>query len=198
MSLYPTLLTPDAVQGAFSLPQDIRLLTTQHLVEAGAREQQHPWLVVAGWLCQHLSMAGKAAGIQGERSSLLHELVRVKGAPKQLQPALPPAFLIENMAVQCHLDPQISQQAFDTVCSIIGPPVMLDAAQFGSLADRVRNWWTNLCTPAELAGAAAHVKRPPGRTVSLALSAGRAAQEVRTADRWPRYCCNVPGEPTQA
>ena len=64
MSLYPTLLTPDAVQGAFSLPQDIRQLTTQHLVEAGAKEQQHPWLVVAGWPCQDLSMAGKAAGLQ--------------------------------------------------------------------------------------------------------------------------------------
>ena len=198
MSLYPTLLTPDAVQGAFALPQDIRLLTTQHLVEAGAREQQLPWLVVAGWPCQDLSMAGKAAGLRGERSSLLHELVRVIGALQQLQPTLPPAFLIENVAFQCHLNPQISQQDFDTVCSMIGQPVMLDAAQFGSLAHRVRNWWTNLCTPAELAGAAAHVKHPPGCTVSLALSAGRTAQEVRTADRPPRYCCNVPGAPMQA
>jgi hypothetical protein len=54
-----------STEGAFSLPQDIRLLTTQHLVEAGAREQQHPWLIVAGWPCQDLSMAGKAAGLRG-------------------------------------------------------------------------------------------------------------------------------------
>jgi hypothetical protein len=198
MSLYPTLLTPDAVQGAFSLPQDIRDLTTENLVAAGAQHQQLPWLVVAGWPCQDLSMAGKAAGLRGERSSLLHELVRVIGALQQLQPSLPPAFLIENVAFHCHPSKHISQQDFSTVCEMIGQPVMLDAAQFGSLAHRVRNWWTNLCTPAELASAAAQVKRPPGRTVSLALSAGRTAQDVRSADRWPRYCCNVPGAPMQA
>jgi site-specific DNA-cytosine methylase len=197
MSLY-TLLAPDAVQGAFSLPQDIRDLSTEHLVAAGAQQQQHPWLVVAGWPCQDLSIAGKAAGLQGERSSLLHELVRVIGALQQLQPDLHPAFLIENVAFQCHPSKHISQQDYNTACDMIGQPVMLDAAQFGSLAHRVRNWWTNLCTPAELASAAAQVKRPPGRTVSLALSAGRTAQEVRTADRWPRYCCNVPGAPMQA
>lgn len=198
MALYPTLLTPDAVQGAFDLPQDIRQLTTQHLVAAGAREQQHPWLVVAGWPCQDLSMAGKAAGLQGERSSLLHELARVIGALQQLQPDLPPAYLIENVAFQCHPQPHIAEQDFATTCNMIGQPVMLDAAQFGSLAHRVRNWWTNLCSPAELACAAAQAKRPSGRTVSLALAAGRTAQEVHAADRWPRYCCNVPGEPMQA
>jgi DNA (cytosine-5)-methyltransferase 1 len=90
-SLYPTLLSPAAVQGAFSLPQDIRQLTTQQLVEAGATTQQHPWLVVAGWPCQELSMAGKGAGLRGERSSLLHELVRVIGTLQQLQPDIPPA-----------------------------------------------------------------------------------------------------------
>jgi hypothetical protein len=197
-SLYPTLLSPAAVQGAFSMPQDIRQLTTQQLVEAGAKAQQHPWLVVAGWPCQDLSMAGKGSGLRGERSSLLHELVRVIGTLQQLQPDMPPAYLLENVAFQCHPNQAIAVQDYKTVCAMIGKPVTLDAAQFGSLAHRVRNWWTNLCTPAELEGAAAQVVRPAGRTVSLALGHGRQPQPVRTADRPPRYCCNVPGQPMQA
>jgi hypothetical protein len=48
-ALYPLLLPANAVQGAFSLPQDIRQLTTSDLIAAGASKPKHPWLVVAGW-----------------------------------------------------------------------------------------------------------------------------------------------------
>jgi site-specific DNA-cytosine methylase len=198
MALYPTQLTPAVIQGAFSLPQDIRKLTTTHLVAAGAKQQQHPWLVVAGWPCKDLSLAGKGAGLKGERSSLLHELVRVVGSLQQLQPDLPPAYLIENVAFQTHPNQAIAERDFQQVCSMIGYPVMLDAAQFGSLAHRVRNWWTNLCIHTELLSATAQVQRPAGRTVDLALAPGRQPQAVRSADRFPRYPCNTTGQPMQA
>jgi len=198
MSLYPTLLSANAVQGAFSLPNDIRALSTAHLVAAGAQQQQHPWLVVAGWPCQDFSRAGKAEGLLAERASLLHELVRVIGALQQLQPHLPPAYIIENVAMQFHSAERIAVADYNQICSILGNPTVLDAAQFGSLAHRVRNFWTNLCTPAQLCAAAAQVERPPGRTVSMALGPGRSAQPVKVADRPPRFCCNVPGQPMQA
>lgn len=132
------------------------------------------------------------------RSSLLHELVRVVGTLQQLQPDLPPAYLIENVAFQTQKDSKIAVTDYQTVCDMIGYPVVLDAAQFGSLAHRVRNWWTNMCTQAELMAAVSHVQRPSGRTVSLALAPGRQAQPVRSADRLPRYLCNLPGHPMQA
>ncbi|KAF6249413.1 hypothetical protein COO60DRAFT_970363 [Scenedesmus sp. NREL 46B-D3] len=97
------------VQNAFSLPQDIRQLTTSDLIAAGASMPKHPWLVVAGWPCQDLSQAGSGAGLQ-----------------------------------------------------------------------------------------AAQVVRPANRTVSIALGPGRYPQQVKTADRFPRYSCNKPGEPMTA
>ena len=197
-ALYPTLLPPTALQGAFSLPQDITALSTAHLVAVGAARQQHPWLVVAGWPCQDYSPAGRAAGQAGARATLLCDLVRVIGALQQLQPRLPPAYVIENTAMQLHRQPRIAVRDFELVCAAIGQPVMLDAAQFGSLTHRLRNFWSNLCSPAQLATAAAQVERPPGRTVSLALGPGREPQLVRLPDRPPRHPCNVPGEPMQA
>jgi hypothetical protein len=198
MALYPDLLPATAVQNAFTLPQDIRQLTADHLVAAGASKQQHQWLVVAGWPCQDMSLAGKAAGLRGERAALLFDLIRVIGALQQLQPDLPPGYLIENVAFQHHKDPAISRGDFQTVCAMIGTPTLIDAAQFGSLAHRVRNYWTNLCTQPQLSTALAQVVRPPNRTVSLALGPGREPQPVRVADKSPRFCCNVPGEPMQA
>lgn len=198
MALYPTLLQASAVQHAFCMPQDIRLLTTEHLVSVVAADGQHQWLVVAGWPCQDLSAAGKAAGLQGERSALLHHLVRVIGALQQLQKSLPPAYIIENVPMQFHPDKRIAMRDFNTVVNMIGNPVVLDAAQFGSLAHRVRNFWCNLCTPMQLAAAASQVVRPAGRTVHLALEPGRAPVQVRAADKPPRYCCNTPGTPMQA
>eukprot|EP00882_Tetradesmus_deserticola_P002735 GHRQ01002908.1.p1 GENE.GHRQ01002908.1~~GHRQ01002908.1.p1 ORF type:complete len:1949 (-),score=411.99 GHRQ01002908.1:1876-7140(-) len=198
MALYPLLLPASAIQNAFSLPQDIRQLTTSDLITAGATAPKDPWLVVAGWPCQDLSLAGTGAGLQGERSGLLQDLVRVIGALQQLQPEMPPGYIIENVAMQFHNNPTIAQQDFMRICSMIGQPTVLDAAQFGSLAHRVRNFWTNLCTPAQLRAAAAQVPRPANRTVSIALGPGRYPQQVQYVDRPPRYCCNKPGEPMTA
>jgi hypothetical protein len=81
---------------------------------------------------------------------------------------------------------------------IIGHPVMLDAAQFGSLTHRVRNYWTNLCAATTLCCCLACSLRPAHRTVSLALGPGRNPQPVRVTDQFPPYVCNTPGAPMQA
>jgi site-specific DNA-cytosine methylase len=197
MALYLLLLPASAVQNAFSLPQDSRKLTTSDLIAAGASTPKHPWLVVAGWPCQDLSQAGPGTGLQGKRSSRLHDLVRVIGALQQLQPEMPPGYIIENVAMQFHSNPAIAQQDYMRICSMIGQSTVLDAAQFGSLAHRVRNFWTNLCTRARLCAAATQVVRPANRT-SIALGPGRHPQEVTAADKFPRYCYNKPGEPMTA
>lgn len=197
MMQYPLLLPPSAVANMFSLPQDIKLVNTSHLVAAGAANQQDQWLVVAGWPCQDLSAAGKKQGLAGARSALLTELVRVIGVLQQLQVTHPPAYVIENVAFQFADSPTL-QADYTRVCSIIGQPTVLDAARFGSLAHRVRNFWSNMCSPEQLCAAAAQVQRPPNRTVALALGPGRHPQLVRAPDYPPRYPCNRPGEPMQA
>jgi hypothetical protein len=196
-ALFPALLPPQALEGAFSLPQDVRLIKTEHLVSAGAAQQDSQWLVVGGWPCQDFSNAGKRRGLQGERASLLSELTRLVGTLQQLQPKLPPAYIIENVAFQLSCRPHLAAD-FEQVCGVLHAPVVLDAAAFGSLAHRVRNWWTNLCAPRLLVAAAQQVKRPAGRGVHLALGPGRHAQPVKNADQPPRWPCDAPGRPRQA
>lgn len=48
-------------------------------------------------------------------------------------------------------------------------PVLLDAAQFGAYAYRLRNWWCNWLTPGELEAVAAVVRRAPHRYVDSIL-----------------------------
>ncbi|KAF8056149.1 pol [Scenedesmus sp. PABB004] len=197
-ALYPDLLPTSALQGMFSLPQDVREITTWHLVQEGASLQRQPWLVVGGWPCQDLSTAGSGAGLRGARSGLLTEIVRLIGTLQQLQPDQPPCYLLENVPVQWHSDNRIAEEDFKVICDALGQPTVLDAAQFGSRAHRVRAFWTNACSPAQLAAAAAQVQRPPGLTVSQILEPGRREQPVKHPDFPPRYPCNVPGQPMAA
>ncbi len=94
---YPHLLSPEALSGCFQqLPQDIRQVNQTHLRDCvGRRDGQ--WLVVAGWPWQDLSQAGNSAGITGERSRLLRDVVRIVSTLQHLMPAGPPAYLIENV-----------------------------------------------------------------------------------------------------
>jgi hypothetical protein len=105
---------------------------------------------------------------------------------------MPPGYIIENVAMQFHSNTAIAQGDYARICSRIGQPTVLDAAQFGSLAHRVRNFWTNLFTPAQLCPAASQVIRPANRTVSIVLGPGRYPQQVKAADRFPRHSCNKP------
>ena len=194
-SRYPSLLQPAALEASFSiLPADIRQVGSQQMLQAVQHAPVLQWLVVAGWPCQDFSSAGKGRGMAGSRAQLLHDVVRIIGTLQQLCTTHPPAYLLENVALQLHSNSSISQRDFQHVCSIIGSPVLIDAAQFGSLAHRQRNYWTNLCTTGRLLAALTHVQRPPGRDVSLALQPHRLAFPMQRPDRPPQYCCNLPGQ----
>lgn len=196
---YPQQLTAAAVKAAFSqLPQDVRKIQQQHLVAAGALEGEQ-WLVVAGWECQDLSHAGEGQGLAGQRSGLFFELVRTLKQLQQLQEGSPkPAYVLENVDFQNHLDAAISTEDFSTVCSIIGQPIVLDAARFGSRAHRVRNWWTNLAPVHQLEAAKQQVQRQPGLLVSDILENGRQENAVQRGDSAPRYPCNRVGRAMEA
>jgi hypothetical protein len=81
---------------------------------------------------------------------------------------------------------------------MIGQPALVDAAQFGSLAHRLRNYWSNLCSPKQLMGALQQVVRPEGRTAQLALQPNMAARTVYRADQPPFYVCNSAAQPRAA
>ena len=127
----------------------------------------------------------------------MYDVVRIISTLQQLC-LHPPAYILENVAFQLHRNSSISQLDFSTVCSIIGTPLLVDAAQFGSYAHRLRNLWTNLDSTARLQAAISMVQRPPGRQVHQALQPGRVAMPVHRTDQPPQYVCNIAGQPREA
>ena len=168
------------------------------LLAAGAK-QLHPvqWLVVAGWECQDLSPAGSGQGLHGRHSSTFHDLVRIIGLLQNLQKRRPPAYLLENAATQ-HNFKHVQVRSVDhaAICSVLGPPVCVDAAQLGARAHRLRNWWSNLADPRRLSYALMQFQRPP-RSVQDAglLGAGRVTAIAEMRERAPWASVNEPGKP---
>ena len=97
---YPHLLPASATQDTFTaLPMDVTQCTTEKLIQAGARDSRQ-WLVIAGPECKDFSPAGGNRGVQGMHAHTLQHCVRIIGTLQQLQPDLPPLFVVENAAMQ--------------------------------------------------------------------------------------------------
>jgi hypothetical protein len=199
---HPTLLPPSALEYAFAaLPQDVYQLSDQ-LLAALMRRHAGQWLVVGGWECQDLSPAGSSRGLQGQRSSTFYPLMRIlqalqAAAVQQQQP--PPAYLVENTAFQHNWrSDQVSQQDFQQVVDHLGQPLLLDAAQFGSYAHRLRNFWTNLAPTQQLQQLCSVITRDPSLRAQHVLEPQRQAAPVTSSDKPPYYPCNIKGRPRAA
>ena len=75
----------------------------------------------------------------------------------------------------------------------VGQEVLLDAAQMGSRAHRLRSFWTNLAEPVALQKVISNVQRDNTITVNQILRDGWRTQEVRTTDHSSQYKCNEIG-----
>jgi hypothetical protein len=69
---------------------------------------------------------------------VLHVLQRLHKAKGQ-----PLGYLIEHVAAGHDKRPKVRQD-FEAARGLLGPEVIVDAAQLGSRAHRLRAWWTNL------------------------------------------------------
>jgi hypothetical protein len=197
---YPTLLPRDSYYYAFTaLPQNVSSITSDHLVKAGALDGRQ-WLVVAGFECQDLSPAGSGKGLSGEHSVTFFAMKSVLGALQQLQPQLPPGYLIENTYLKHNFGAvqQYSAADYQFICQCIGHPLACDAAQFGSYAHRLRHYWTNLAHVQQLQVMLKHVVRPAGLKVTDILQPGRIVLAAAKSDMPPFYCYNKKGEPLSA
>jgi len=89
-------------------------------------------LLIGGSPCQDLSIAKAGRqGLQGTRSSLFYEYVRL------LKEVKPKYFILENVA-------SMSKEAKDEITKIMGvEPIMIDAALVGA-QQRKRLFWTNI------------------------------------------------------
>jgi hypothetical protein len=75
---------------------------------------------------------------------------------------------------------------------------VLDAAQFGSCAHRLRNFWTNLVSPADMQALCKVVVRDPHLLAASVLEPGREPTAVSRSDMPPYYPCNQRGQPRAA
>ena len=195
---YPGLLPPSALLSTFTaLPQDVWAITTAQLQQLSTLHQRQ-WLVVGGWECQDLSPAGKGAGLKGPHSNTLVPLIKILADLQQCQHQLPPAYIVENTAMQFNLRyPDVATTQYELICQALGQPVCIDATQFDSLAHRVRNYWTNLCAPVLLQTAVLQVKRRQGLRVDTIIDkhTGRTVAPVTTDEvaRNGRYPANFKG-----
>ena len=100
--------------------------------------KEHVDILLGGPPCQDVSFAGRGKGlIEGERSSLFFEFVRVLREAKAINPDL--KFLVENT--------KMKKEYVDIISEILGvEPVLINSNLF-SAQNRARLYWTNFGIP---------------------------------------------------
>jgi hypothetical protein len=109
----------------------------------------------------------------------------------------PLGYLIEHVSAGADKRPRVREH-FEAVRGILGLELVLDAAQLGSRAHRLRACWTNLEGMALLRAALGAQTRPAGLFVHQVLGPGRRARAPKTAGVLPWARIEVPGEARRA
>lgn len=187
---YPDLLSRTTIHGAFTtLPMDVTQCTSDRLHAAGACRGEQ-WVVIAGPPCQDFSPAGNNKGFHGKRSHTLHACMQLIGMLQQLQTATPPLYIIENACMQHNFNSAyIREHVYPAVCAGLGSPITFDAAQCGSFAHRLRNYWQNFA-PADTLSRIIDNLHIPHAPVDHVLDRDRFSAPVERNDTWPYYPAN--------
>jgi len=191
---YPDLFPPSAWASAFELPQDVTAIQDYHLHQT-LTEHQTQWMLVAGWPCQDYSAAG--IGRMGQRAALLDDVTRILSWLQQHQQTFAPAYLLENVAMQHNFrHAHVRFEVFDQVVKQLGEPVTFDAAQVGSHAHRLRNYWTNMADPKRMNQLFSAIDCPHEHVLQDLLGPGRHPMPVTSQERSNSgRTYNEPGRP---
>ncbi len=98
-------------------------------------------LIISSWECQGFSTVGFGKGLNDTRSDLFTDMVRLITWAQSISPTL--GYVIENTLSQLDQMEKV-QEHYMLVKHYLGKPPLLNAAQCGSYAHLLRNWWTNL------------------------------------------------------
>jgi site-specific DNA-cytosine methylase len=119
-------VTTSALLSAFSsLTGDISLISEKDLHWLG-----HVDLVIVGWPCQGISMAGNQNGLQDGRSSRFYDMVCVICYLQTSHRRLP-GYIVENIPVVSSSRSR-TLESMHKIHGILGVPVLIDAAVVGS------------------------------------------------------------------
>eukprot|EP00850_Spirogloea_muscicola_P013445 SM000091S24603 [mRNA] locus=s91:240828:241486:- [translate_table: standard] len=118
-------------------------------------------LIIAGFPCQGFSPIGLGKGFGHPSTALFKPFAKFLHAVQARQ-TKDLGYIVEN--VEPRENHPRARFAFNTVCDILGPYNILDAAYLGSLADRRRVHWTNLAPAKMLQACIDRQHRPPTST----------------------------------
>jgi hypothetical protein len=105
----------------------------------------------------------------------------------------PLGYIVENVLVVSSSRSRILE-SLHKIHTILGMPVLIDAAAMGFRAHRPRLWWTNMA-PAELLQLAVDCIKWPNAYVNDILDPDRASRHVYHNDQAPLAVVNCKGEP---
>jgi hypothetical protein len=159
---FPQQFATTAWKASFTfLPSDIQLIQKKHMELLGPMD-----LIISGWECQGFSTAGFGEGLSDTRSGLFTNMVRLITLAQSISPLL--GYVIENTPSQFEQREKV-QEHYTLVRHYLGESFLLDVAQCGSYAHRLRNWWTNLAPLSILQLALRYTIKDPNLQVSHIL-----------------------------
>ena len=127
------------------LPQSVQCIS--NLLLGNLVTRHGPVDLLGGsWDCQSVSRAGKQQGAEDPRFKYFFNLVSIINFLQREQ-ASPLIYLLENTYPGERCTAAL-QKAADLVQSFLGAPILLDAADLGAAAHRVRLFWSNFLQPA--------------------------------------------------
>lgn len=189
----PHLFRRHAIKHAFDTwPQDIFQINQAHIDELLLQPDESV-IVIAGTPCQDWSAAGSQRGDVGTRGSVTPVVASVIAS---LQQRMPTFYLIENVPPHLKGDP-VGTELYERLCTILGNPVMSDAARFDSFAHRLRLYWTNLAPAPWLQSTLDQVRRSPRRYLHHILPAHLKPLKPTGHRPPPYYPCGGADEPRQ-
>jgi len=93
--------------------------------------------IISGWECQGFSATRFGEGLSDTRSNLFTNMIRLITWAQFISPTL--SYVIENTPSQFDQREKV-QEHYTLVKRYLGESLLLDAAQCGSYAHRLRNW----------------------------------------------------------
>ena len=108
-------------------------------------------LLGASWECQSISRVGRRQGVNDPRFRFFFNMIQIINF-FQGEQIVPLTYLLENI-YPGRTCTHAMQNTSNMVQGFIGAPVLIDAADVGSAAHRVREYWSNFLAPADLQAA---------------------------------------------
>jgi len=139
-------------------------------------------LIILSWECQGFLATRFGESLNDIRSGFFTDMIRLITWAQSISPTL--GYVIENTPSQLD-QKEKAQKHYTLVKHYLGKPFLLDVAQCGSYAHRLRNWWTNVAPFSVLQLTLRDIIKNPNLQVSHILDDQSSCQPVTRQEKPP-------------